>query len=110
MFRRRGSAEERIILANFCRLPGLPESSIRIAHGVVDKKGSIKRLLPNRLMNDLCFFLRSRIVILGGPASAGSRHANPHGRDTGPQTIDLSADDYSESGDENSPWRKPDRE
>jgi len=55
-------------------------------------------------------FLRSRIVILGGPASAGSRHANPHGRDTGPQTIDLSADDYSESGDENSPWRKPDRE
>ncbi|MBY8916482.1 membrane protein FxsA [Nitratireductor sp. L1-7-SE] len=94
-----------------------------LVHGMMIMVAGVLLLTPGFITDTLGFllfvpairdagwkFLRSRIVILGGPASAGGRHANPHGRDTGPQTIDLSADDYSESGDENSPWRKPDRE
>jgi len=93
-----------------------------LVHGMMIMVAGVLLLTPGFITDTLGFllfvpairdagwkFLRSRIVILGGPAGAGGRRTDPHRRDSGPQTIDLSSDDYSDSGDENSPWRGPDR-
>ncbi|MDS1136979.1 FxsA family protein [Nitratireductor indicus] len=55
-------------------------------------------------------FLRKRVVVVGGMPGAANPHHEAYRRDTGPQTIDLSEDDYKDTGNEDSPWRDPDRQ
>lgn len=94
-----------------------------LVHGMMIMVAGVLLLTPGFITDTLGFllfvpairdagwrFLKSRIVILGGPAGAGAHRPNSRGRDGRPQTIDLSAEDYSDSANENSPWKGPDRD
>ncbi|MDJ1464442.1 FxsA family protein [Nitratireductor sp. GZWM139] len=94
-----------------------------LVHGMMIMVAGVLLLTPGFITDTLGFllfipairdigwkFLRSRIVVMGGAAGAGAQRQNPYRRDTGPHTIDLSADDYSDEPNDNSPWRGPDRD
>lgn len=94
------------------RLPGR-----ELVHGVMILVAGILLLLPgfvSDLLGLLLFippvrdavwaFLRSRVVVIGPDGvRRGQRQHSP--RET---TIDLGADEYSESGEKKSPWSKLD--
>lgn len=92
-----------------------------LVHGVMILVAGVLLLTPGFITDTLGFllfipplrdagwaFLRSRIVVVGpGGPDRGRRPddaAGPRGR--GPQTIDLSSDDYDETDDGGSPWSR----
>ena len=94
-----------------------------LVHGMMIMVAGVLLLTPGFVTDTLGFllfvpairdagwsFLRNRIVILGGAASPRTDRASGRRRDPGPQTIDLTADDYSDTGNDRSPWRKPDQD
>ncbi|MCR4265672.1 FxsA family protein [Nitratireductor sp. ZSWI3] len=93
-----------------------------LVHGVMILVAGVLLLTPGFITDTLGFllfipalrdagwrFLRNRVVILGSAAGAGRPHEPAYRRDAGPQTIDLSSEDYQDAGNEESPWRDPDR-
>ncbi|WP_366931276.1 MULTISPECIES: FxsA family protein [unclassified Nitratireductor] len=94
-----------------------------LVHGMMIMVAGVLLLTPGFVTDTLGFllfvpaireagwsFLRNRIVILGDPAPHGTGPTSAYRPDRGAQTIDLSEDDYSHTGNHESPWRKPDQD
>ncbi|WP_367716936.1 FxsA family protein [Nitratireductor sp. GISD-1A_MAKvit] len=94
-----------------------------LVHGMMIMVAGVLLLTPGFITDTLGFllfvpairdagwrFLKNRIVILGGPAGAGAHHPGSNRAGDEPRTIDLSAEDYSDSTNGNSPWKRPDRD
>ncbi|MFC5586703.1 FxsA family protein [Nitratireductor kimnyeongensis] len=94
-----------------------------LVHGMMIMVAGVLLLTPGFVTDTLGFllfvpairdagwrFLRNRIVILGGPSPQSGERTSSNQRNRGAQTIDLTADDYSDAASDDSPWRKPERD